>query len=521
MSTNPQIRTSDEALWLSQLPGLSGIWAEKKIKTAVIAGSLLLISIVLFGYVQFGTEGLVGTDGYYHAKMGLLIRTEGLKPSFTWLPQTILNESDFYDHHLLYHLYLSLFSITDPAVDGGEALTQGAKTASILMPVLVVLMIWWLLRGQGIRWAALWALALFALSEAFLYRMSMLRAQSASLLFLLIGVHLLITERYRWLMPLGFAYVWLYNAFPLLVVFGLTYLVVILVTERRLVWQAAAFPLGGVLIGLILNPYFPENISFIFNHLLPKIGDSTIRVGNEWYPYKTWTLVENSGFALAAVTLGVMAMAWRKKRASNAVIFAFSLLVLFGFMLLKSRRFVEYFPAFALLFVALSVGPLLGEWFNSKNGRKWLLAIPMLLLLLLATGRTLDNARNAVGRSKPADQYADASKWLKTNTEQGSLIFQTDWDDFPRLFFYNTNNLYLAGLDPTYMELFDSDLYDEWVSITKGEVRDPSRPIRERFGATHVLSDLKHKNFLKEAEADPQLADVYRDDYAVIFAVEE
>ena len=71
------------------------------------------------------------------------------------------------------------------------------------------------------------------------------------------------------------------------------------------------------------------------------------------------------------------------------------------------------------------------------------------------------------------------------------------------------------------MELFDSDLYDEWVSITKGEVRDPSRPIRERFGATHVLSDLKHKNFLKEAEADPQLVEVYRDDYAIIFAVEE
>jgi len=520
MSTTPQIRTSNSVSWAGKLLGLSSSWAENKIKAAAIAGSLFLISVALFGYVQFGTEGLVGTDGYYHAKMGLLIRNEGLKPGFTWLPQTILNESSFYDHHLLYHLYLSLFSITDPAIDGGEALTQGAKIASIIMPALIVLMVWWLLRGQGIRWASLWAFALFALSEAFLYRMSMPRAQSASLLFLLIGIHLLLNERYRWLMPLGFAYVWLYNAFPLLVVSGLIFLLVILATERRFVWQAVVFPLGGVAMGLIINPYFPENISFMLKHLLPKIGESAIRVGNEWYPYETWTLVENSGFALTAVAMGVMAMAWRKRRANNAVIFAFSLLALFGFMLLKSRRFVEYFPAFALLFLALSAGPLLGKWLDYRNSRKWLVAIPMLLLMLLATGRSLDNARNAVGRSKPADQYAEASKWLETNTTSGSLIFQTDWDDFPRLFFYNTDNIYLAGLDPTYLELFDSDLYDEWKSITKGEVSDPSWSIREHFGATHVLSDLKHKKFLKEAEADLQLAEVYRDEYAVIFAVE-
>ena len=50
--------------------------------------------------------------------MGYLIREEGLKPAFAALPHTILNEEAFYDHHLLYHVYLALFATVDPAVDG-------------------------------------------------------------------------------------------------------------------------------------------------------------------------------------------------------------------------------------------------------------------------------------------------------------------------------------------------------------------------------------------------------------------
>ena len=61
-------------------------------------------------------------------------------------------------------------------------------------------------------------------------------------------------------------------------------------------------------MGLLINPYFPENVTFIANHLLPKIGESTTQVGNEWTAYRTETLVNNSGMALAAVIGGVLAL---------------------------------------------------------------------------------------------------------------------------------------------------------------------------------------------------------------------
>ena len=95
--------------------------------------SLFLLFVLRLAIVQWGTPALVGTDGYYHARMGLLIREQGLKPDFKWLPMTILSSESFYDHHLLYHVYLSLFAGRDPLVDAGRSMTQGVKLASLIL----------------------------------------------------------------------------------------------------------------------------------------------------------------------------------------------------------------------------------------------------------------------------------------------------------------------------------------------------------------------------------------------------
>jgi len=98
-------------------------------------------------------------------------------------------------------------------------------------------------------------------------------------------------------------------------------------------------------------------------------------------------------------------------------------------------------------------------------------------------------------------------------------VFQTDWDDFPRMFFYNTSNIYTIGLDPTYMELYDADLYNTWVKITQGKIDQPSSVIRSKFSAAYVMTDLAHTSFLQKAKNDSGLKEVYRDQYAVLFAV--
>jgi hypothetical protein len=143
----------------------------------------------------------------------------------------------------------------------------------------------------------------------------------------------------------------------------------------------------------------------------------------------------------------------------------------------------------------------------------------LLLAVVLAGFRSISPARAVVDSSKPYGLYANASLWLETNTPAGSRVFQTDWDDFPRLFYYNTHNTYLIGLDPTYLQLYDPNLYDLWVEITQGEVKSPSQIIATTFDSRYVHTDLQHGDFLQVAAEDPGLREVYRDDQAVIFEV--
>jgi hypothetical protein len=128
----------------------------------------------------------------------------------------------------------------------------------------------------------------------------------------------------------------------------------------------------------------------------------------------------------------------------------------------------------------------------------------------------LDDARN----SPDAETFAGAAAWLKTNTPAGSMVFQTDWDDFTRLFFYNTHNVYLVGLDPTYLERADPALWDEWVAITRGEVELPAQTILRRFGARYVVSDTRHQDFERQAEDDPAMTLVYEDRYSLVWRID-
>lgn len=497
-----------------------------------------VIFAAFLALVQFSTPDMPDNDGFYHIKLAYLMRNEGLKPEFPWLPLTILNPREFYDHHFLFHAALMPFTFGD--------LRLGAKWAAVFFASLAFLSVWNLLKNQRVPYAWLWSLGLLAVSEAFIYRMSITRAQSLSLAVLALGVNWLLQGRYKLLMVLAFAYVWLYDAFPLLIIFAGLYVFAGWLIEKRLDLRPVLFTGIGTALGLVFNPYFPHNIVFGTLHILPKLFETTgVSVGNEWYPYETAQLLKNSPLALAAFLGGGLALGLSGKRMDLRTAFSFFTAVLFGLMLFQSRRFIEYFPAFSLVFAAFAWTPLFEQ--TTKNGSenldpvdpgperkglkpgfqplpgnrfgKRLPAVALSIVLIPCAWFTFHEARASLQTSKPYGTYSSASAWLAENTQPGERVFQTDWDDFPRLFYYNSQNTYLVGLDPTYMLLYNAELYELWVDITRGEVEQPSGDILEEFGAQYILTDLLHGGFLERAEEDPGLMEVYRDGDAAIFRV--
>ncbi|HSJ88215.1 MAG TPA: hypothetical protein VK909_13465, partial [Anaerolineales bacterium] len=241
---------------------------------------VVLFLLFFFGMalIQFATPDMPDNDGYYHIKLAWLMRTEGLKPAFPFLPLSILNENEFYDHHFLFHVALIPFTFGD--------LRMGAKWAAVVFASLAFLAVWYLFQRQRLPYAWLWALGLLGISDGFLFRMSITRAQSLSLGMLALGYAWLLEGKYKHLAVLGFIYVWMYDAFPLLIALAVLHFLAIALTERRLEFRPLLYTCAGIILGMIINPYFPDNLIFSYHHMLPKLADATsVRVGNEWYPY--------------------------------------------------------------------------------------------------------------------------------------------------------------------------------------------------------------------------------------------
>ena len=119
--------------------------------------------------------------------------------------------------------------------------------------------------------------------------------------------------------------------------------------------------------------------------------------------------------------------------------------------------------------------------------------------------------RTTLVSSKPHSYYKAGAEWMRANVLPAQTVFNTDWDDFPRLFYYDPSHNYVTGLDPTY--LFDknpalSKLYDR---ITLGDEENPGPLIRDRFGASYVFTDNGHDKFFNNAIESGWFEIVYED----------
>src|SRR3954467_8976827 len=71
----------------------------------------LLLALLPQAWVQLGTPGIIGLDGYFPIPFApLRQQAHAIAIPFPWLPTTILNPRDYTDHHLLFHLALIPFT---------------------------------------------------------------------------------------------------------------------------------------------------------------------------------------------------------------------------------------------------------------------------------------------------------------------------------------------------------------------------------------------------------------------------
>jgi len=476
-------------------------------------------------------------DSFYHAKMAETLAKKGAITEFPWLSATDL-KNNFVDHHFLYHLILIPFVKLYPPL-------IGLKIATIIFASLVVLTIFWFLRQLKIK-GAFWYVLFLLTINPFIFRLNLAKAQQLVLILLFFLIYFLFRRNYLALILIACLYVWLYGGWPLV------FLVVLIYSFISWFWlfrqnSGVLFKIGklkvysqnflliisaalGILAGIFFSPYFPKNLEFywqqsfkiaIFNY------QYLIGVGGEWYPYPFFDLFLAAipFFVLYIFSLAVFII-FNKKQSMNSWFFLILSLMFFA-LTLKSRRYVEYFVPLAVCFSAIA----LSVWFDFIKPKliklfslRLLLLSPLIIFLVLSPiiFRDLKLIKESYHLGFAFDKFAEPTAWLVENSNQGEIVFHSDWDEFPLLFYHNDKNYYLVGLDPTFMYLYDRDLYQRWVDITLGESNDNLyQTIRDVFGAKYVFVDInQNSDFDRNLANNFYFKKVFENEEARIYKLE-
>ncbi|MFH1367451.1 MAG: hypothetical protein ABIH38_05750 [Patescibacteria group bacterium] len=517
---------------------------------------IFLISFTVFAYLQY-SETFADPDSFYHAKMALLTRDQGVVKDFPWLPFTVL-KNNYTDQHFLYHVLLIPFvSLSSPLV--------GIKLATVFFSTLLILFFYGFLRKLRVKWAFVFSVLLLLINP-FVFRVSLAKAPSVSLILLILGLYFIINHRIKSLFLLSFIYVWFYGGFILIFVFCALYAFVSLIYDRwwrkndhhlfleklfstlgrkfrrrkRINYNLKIFLAGllGVTAGLIINPYFPKDFIFYY-HQLVKIGiinySKIIGVGGEWYHYGFIDLISNTVILSILLVITLVLFFIKIKRQSKASFTLFFIYLLFLFFTLKSRRYVEYYVPFGMLFSAVSLRDSLNSidlkaYFKIfkniyfKNiGAKILITIIITYILIIVPTvaiRDFKTAKNDLSGGIAFDKYLLVSQWLENHSSSGSIVIYSDWDDFPELFYHNSHNYYIVGLDPTFMYEYNKDLYWKWVNLTIGkEVPDLYKVVKNDFMASYIMIEKDHAGMRNTVSKTGGFSLIYEDNQVYLYQV--
>lgn len=476
---------------------------------------IAFIAFVFYHTIQFSTQNLAGVDAYFHIKFSYLMREHGLIKELPWLQYTIHKEY-FRDHHFLYHIFYIPFTF-------GNLLT-GAKWGAVFFPTLTAVAFYRLLKVSQLKYAFAWTLLMLVCSRMFIYRMSMARVQSISLLFLILGILFIIKERHIALSILAFCFVWLYDGFFMLGVIGVIFFLSKAALEKKYDLKMLFYLFLGLTLGLIINPYFPNNITSLFFNMIRSVRISdNVDVGGEWYPFTTWSLVKDSA-PVCIMFLGAIFYGLIYGIKDKAKTIPFLLISLFFLaMLCKSRRSIEYWPPFCVIFSAFALDGFFKDKEKLKpfviKGGRMVIIVFVIITTVAFSSINFIKAKEWIMEEEPFDYFKGAAVWLKENTNQGDIVFNADWDDFPQLFFYNSENYYIFGLDANYIYKLDKELYFKWRDISFGDSPNPSTDILNTFKSKFVVVDNAQEDFIKQAEADKNFKIAYKDANCSVYEI--
>ncbi len=471
-------------------------------------------------------------DAFYHARIATLMRDTSLTlQTLPWASATNLADH-FTDQHFLYHLVLIPFvTFFDPLV--------GIKVLAVLGTAL--LLTFFLLTLRRLHIPRPWFFILLALiTEPFIFRMNLGKASAFVVLLFLITIIALIERRHKLLFAISFIWAWTHGSFimaPLLaaIMVGVDFLRTNNTNEPRPSLRAIMTPLStaltGIIMGTVINPYFPRNIPFIVEQslLIPLSSPGLTNAGGEWFPSTVEGLLGGATLLFLLFIFALPLFFIKKQPREHWFLFFITLFLLI--LTMRTRRTIEYLVLPMLLFMSVAiregydllthVGDRIRRWLEREPRLNWGLLLIVGGLILAVTIRDGSTLVNEYRSGISGTAFKSAATWLRENSVQDAIVYHTNWDEWPMLFYWNTWNRYLVGLDPRFMSRKNESAFNVWKDANEGKTPDAlPAVIRDQFKASYVFATKKNEKFIEQIKRHPAIFEKqYEDEEVTIFAV--
>lgn len=458
-------------------------------KIALQAVLVWLLFFGLYSIISFTVDGVSFTDDqWFHFKYAYLLRTRGAEVvhHFPWLHFTNLVKYDRQYAVTLFHFFLVPFTFIPNMV-------LGMKLADVSMAAVVFAVFFYVLKRFEVRWPIVWTILLFVFSTSpFTTRVLLGRNLVFISAFAMLEFFFLIKGKYIQFFLVALVHTWWHPATfwfaPLIagIVESMRY-----INQKKIKYEAVVIGTIGSLLGFLLFPansdnlYAPMNpiawVKNFFSFFYGIDNGAGIKEGVEVYKEGFMTFAGSNRLLVLAIIFITVFSVWiyiAKKRGKadpeedREVAFSrdsafLIIIVLFLGMIEVSFRFQDFLVPFIFLSLALIHKSVFKNgWTSVADGifKKAAIFSLILWVLLFAVNKAL-NIRNGFHPESDSIGYAEAGNWLKDNTSEGTLVFNTDWGQFTRLFFYDSQNNYIVGIEPKNLYYYKPEMYWLWHNI--------------------------------------------------------
>ena len=500
-------------------------------------------------FLRLRTPGIPGYDSFYHFRHAQLYAQLGIwMKEFPWIVYSTMSQFAG-DIGYGFHFFLIPFTFLRDEM-------LGMKLAAAFETAVVLVLLYVVLRRHRIAYAPAWPFLLLFMAPPITYTFVMTRPQTLTMGFSALLLSFMVTGSAWGVLLASFSLAFFHlNAFAVVPVIVLGVAVVKRVVESRWEWQKYPAALAGIGLAWALrpNPLGVAKLEYhqIVVHETARYAQLPLLFGREWLPV---TLPALGAFALplllwAVASLAIMAASGSREfqAAPRDRTFAWSSLVLsalfFAATVASTKRVTPLWATCAVIVVAVAFTLLFKRGRNGEEpffgGSARLVATCVLAAALggLMWNGLRAGATHTVWTASTRYRPKAPAEWLRDNGRSGEIIYNVNWTMFAELFFWDSEDYYVSGLDPVFLYAYDPQLYWKFHHLATGAAtgrtysaleRSPSASVdtyafvHDDLRASSVVVDHQGHGYLEDyLRSDPRFSLEFDDGTIAIYAVGE